>query len=61
MEENKYIILKNLVLSLEEDYNKFFQKGNKTAGTRVRQELQSIKSIAQDIRKDISDLKRNIL
>ena len=58
MEENKFLQLKNLVISLEEDYNKFFKKGNKTAGTRIRLGLQSVKSIAQDIRKDVSDTKR---
>ena len=50
--------LKALVESLGEDVEKFYEKGNGTAGTRVRQGLQEIKKIAQDIRLEISDKKK---
>ena len=61
METNKFLELKELVNSLEADYNKFYENKNKTAGTRVRQGMQSIKSIAQDIRTGISETKRNLV
>ena len=34
-----------------------FENGNKTAGTRVRQAMQEIKRIAQEIRETVSDIK----
>lgn len=53
----KYTQLKNLVLSMEDDFNKFYEKGNKAAGTRARKAMQEVKVLAQDIRKEIQDSK----
>jgi hypothetical protein len=52
MEENmdNYNQLRDLVLSIEEDAAKFFEKGNNAAGTRVRKGMQEIKNLAQAIR-----------
>jgi hypothetical protein len=47
--------LKNLILSIEDDANKFYEKGNKSAGVRLRKGLQDVKSIAQTIRQDVSN------
>ena len=44
--------LKSLVESMVEDETKF-AKGVNTAGTRLRQSLQKLKNLAQDIRVDI--------
>ena len=41
---------------LEENLSKFLQ-GNKTAGTRARQNLQDLKTVSQDIRICIQDIK----
>ncbi|MEX0601284.1 MAG: histone H1 [Rhodothermales bacterium] len=49
--------LKSFVESLEEDFTKFYKKGNKAAGTRVRKGMQELKRKAQDIRVDIQDKK----
>ncbi len=49
--------LKSIVASLDEDIAKA-EGGNKAAGTRVRQAMQDIKSIAQDIRQQILDLRK---
>lgn len=54
----KFENLKALVEGLNEDMDKFYVKGNKTAGTRVRQALQEVKKVAQEIRLDISDKKK---
>ena len=40
-----------------EDYDKFDQKGNASAGTRARKALQEIRGLAFDIRKEITDKK----
>lgn len=54
---DKFNKLKDLLSSLEEDAAKFYEKGNKAAGTRVRNGMQSIKMMAQDIRKEVQDMK----
>lgn len=36
---------------------KKFENGNKAAGTRVRQAMQEIKRITQEIRETVSDIK----
>jgi hypothetical protein len=42
---------------LEEDMEKFYDKGNKAAGTRARKQLQDLKKLAQEIRLEIQDIK----
>jgi hypothetical protein len=54
-----YEQLRKLVDSLEEDVNKFYNKGNKTAGVRVRKGCQEIKKISQGLRIDISNTNKN--
>lgn len=53
----KYTQLQNLVAGIEEDFKKFYEKGNKAAGTRARKAMQEVKNLAQDIRKEIQDTK----
>lgn len=53
----KYAALKSLVLSIEEDFQKFYDKQNKAAGTRARKAMQDVKVLAQDIRKEIQEMK----
>ena len=52
-----YNKLKDLVASIEGDADKFFNNGNSAAGTRVRKGLQEIKTLAQDIRNEITAAK----
>lgn len=54
---NRYEQLKALVASLEEDFGKFYDKGNKAAGTRVRAGMQDIKTLAQEIRVEVQEAK----
>ena len=54
----KFENLKALIESLTEDMDKFYTKENNAAGTRVRQGLQQIKQVAQEIRLDISETKK---
>jgi hypothetical protein len=53
----KYQELKDLVASLEGDFDKFYNKGNSAAGTRVRKGMQDLKNVAQAIRAEIQELK----
>lgn len=50
--------LKSLVNSVEEDCNKFFENGNKSAGVRARKNLQEIKKLAQELRIEIQATKQ---
>ena len=54
---NRFSEIKDLVTSLEGDFEKFFEKGNQAAGTRIRQGMQDLKNLAQDIRKEVQDIK----
>jgi hypothetical protein len=54
---NKYNELRELVASLEDDFSKFFEKGNKAAGTRVRKGMQDLKKLAQEIRVEVQSSK----
>ena len=51
--------LKDLVLSLEADFEKFYVKKNAAAGTRVRQGMQTLKDLAQEIRLEVQDIKNS--
>ena len=53
----KFEQLKNLVLVSTEDFQKFYDKGNKAAGTRARKAMQDVKVLAQEIRKEIQEAK----
>lgn len=53
----KYSELKDLIISIEDDFSKFYDKGNNAAGTRARKAMQDIKVLAQDIRKEIQNSK----
>lgn len=49
--------LKDLVASFEKDFSKFYDKGNKSAGTRVRKHMNELKRKAQEIRKEVQERK----
>ncbi|GAB3890586.1 histone H1 [Larkinella knui] len=49
--------IKNLVMSLEGDFEKFYEKGNQAAGTRVRKGMQDLKTLAQNIRAEVQGQK----
>ena len=56
---SKFSELKSYVDGLEDDFSKFFDKGNKAAGTRVRKAMQDLKAMAQDIRVQVQEMKNN--
>ncbi|MDZ7758366.1 MAG: histone H1 [Rhodohalobacter sp.] len=49
--------IKNLAGELEGELDKFYNKGNKAAGTRARKQLQELKKLSQEIRLEIQDIK----
>ena len=56
---NRYDELKNLVTSLEGDFDKFYNKENQAAGTRVRNGMQDLKVLAQEIRLQVQYMKND--
>jgi vacuolar-type H+-ATPase subunit H len=57
----KYERLQKIIESAEEDVHKFYKKGNKSAGVRVRKSMQEVKKIAHAIRKEILEKRKNSL
>ncbi|PZX54830.1 histone H1 [Algoriphagus chordae] len=54
---SKFSEVSTLVNSLKDDFEKFYEKGNSAAGTRVRKGMQDLKNLAQEIRKEVQDKK----
>jgi Histone H1-like protein Hc1 len=54
---NRYNDLMEAVKALEADFEKFFTKGQAAAGTRVRKGLSDLRKLAQEVRKEIQDVK----
>ncbi len=51
--------LKDLILSAESDATAFFEKGNKAAGTPLRNALQHTKTLAQELRNEVTKKKNS--
>lgn len=49
--------IRDLVMSLEGDFQKFYEKENQAAGTRVRKGMQELKNLAQEIRVEVQETK----
>ena len=58
-EKTTWEAIKDLIASTEGDVEKFFVKGNSSAGTRVRKSMQDLKSLAQTLRGEVQD-KKNV-
>lgn len=54
---SRFTELRDLLASFEKDFIKFYEKGNKSAGTRVRKHMNELKRKAQEIRKEVQELK----
>jgi hypothetical protein len=54
---SRYKELQDMLAEYEKDFEKFYDKGNKSAGTRIRKAMNEIKRKAQDIRKEVQEMK----
>ncbi len=54
---NPYHKLETLILSLKDEFEKFYEKNNKKAGIRVRKGMQEVKVFAQEIRTEVQNIK----
>jgi hypothetical protein len=53
----RYAELQKLVAGMAADFQKFYVDGNKAAGTRVRNAMQELKTFAQSVRAEVSQIK----
>ena len=53
----KFNEIKALIEAAEKDADAFFLKGNKSAGTRLRGYMQTLKTLAQEVRTEVQELK----
>ena len=58
---NRYQELVDLVQSFQKDFEKFYVKGNKSAGVRGRKHMATLKRKAQEIRNEIQDIKSKMV
>lgn len=54
---SKYQELVKLVEAMEGDFEKFYDKGVGSAGTRVRKSLQELTKFCKDVRNDVTAVK----
>ena len=54
---NRYQELLDLIQTFQKDFEKFYIKGNKSAGTRVRKHMAALKRKAQEIRNEVQEIK----
>jgi hypothetical protein len=53
----KFNNIKSLLESVEKDAESFYTKGNKSAGTRLRGAMQTLKQLAQEVRTEVQEIK----
>ena len=56
---SKLNLMKSMIDSMIEDETKFFEKGNAVAGTRLRNGMQEIKKLCNEVRIDVQSAKKS--
>ena len=54
---DRYQQVQDLLDGVKEDFDKFYDKDNKAAGTRIRKAMQELKNLAQEIRVEVQEKK----
>lgn len=57
---NRYQELLDLIQTFQKDFEKFYVRGNKSAGTRVRKHMAALKRKAQEVRNEVQEIKQKI-
>ncbi|RBQ07834.1 histone H1 [Pedobacter miscanthi] len=55
----KFSKIKELIVLIESDAQKFYKAGNGAAGTRLRKGIQKVRNLAQEIRQEITAKKNS--
>src|SRR5450432_2857366 len=53
----RFVELQQLVARMATDFEKFYKDGNKAAGTRIRVQMQELKTFAQTVRTEVQAMK----
>lgn len=53
----RYEELMQVVSALREDFEKFYDKGQKAAGTRIRKAMLDLRNWASEVRKEVQEIK----
>ena len=54
---DRYQQLQDIINGLDDDFDKFYDKQNKAAGTRIRKAMMELKNLAQEIRTEVQTIK----
>lgn len=54
---NRFDEFQSIVEAMKGDFEKFYDKENNAAGTRVRKHLQELAALCKNIRKDVTEVK----
>jgi len=57
MDSSRYNEFKTLMEGMQDDFEKFYNKGNSAAGTRVRKHLQELAKLCKEVRNHVTELK----
>jgi hypothetical protein len=52
---NRYEELQALIRTFEKDFTKFYDKGNKEAGIRLRKNMQTLRAFAKAVRDEVQE------
>jgi hypothetical protein len=53
---DRYKQIRDLVESFEKDFAKFYKKGSKAAGIRLRKDMQILRTFAKEIRNEVQQI-----
>lgn len=59
IELNRYQELLQMVKSFETNFINFYKKGNKSAGVKLRKNMQTTRAYAKSIRFEVQDIRKN--
>ncbi len=54
----RYDELEGILTSMRDDFEKFYGKGVKAAGTRIRKKMLELSKLAKEIRKEVLEIQK---
>lgn len=57
---DRYEQLHSILMSVQDDFRKFYQHRNKAAGTRVRKNMLELRKLSQEIRQEVQAIKNDM-
>jgi hypothetical protein len=57
---DRYEQLYALLMSVQDDFRKFYQHNNKSAGVRIRKGMLELRKLSSEVRQEVQDIKNDI-